>query len=153
MFTAATMAVSAQPMPAPAAPPVVSAKPRRYDEDEDEDDEFAPRRRRRDEDDDDFDDYDHPRHLRNRFTPHRGGMIMAMGLVALVGGMSFCLPAVVGPVAWAMGTWDLREIREGRMDPDGEGMTRAGQVCGIIASVLMIMGALVFALLFLSGMN
>jgi hypothetical protein len=39
-----------------------------------------------------------------------------------------------------MGSWDLREIREGRMDPEGEGMTRAGQVCGIVATILMLLG-------------
>ena len=153
LFIATTMAVSAQPIPAPAPPPAGAAKPRRYEEDDDED--LAPRRRRSrdDDDDDDFDEFHRPRHLRNRFMPHRGGMIMAMGLVALVGGLSFCLPAVVGPVAWALGTWDLREIREGRKDPEGESMTRAGQVCGIVASVLMILGALVFALMILSELN
>ena len=78
---------------------------------------------------------------------------MAMGLVALVGGLSFCLPAVVGPVAWALGTWDLREIREGRMDPEGESMTRAGLVCGIVATVLMILGGLVVVLMILADVN
>ena len=152
LFIAATMAVRAQPMPAPAPPPAGIVKPRRYEE-EDEDD-LAPRRRRsHDDDDDDFDDFHQPRHLRNRFSPHRGGMIMAMGLVALVGGLSFCLPAVVGPVAWALGTWDLREIREGRMDPEGESMTRAGLVCGIVATVLMILGGLVVVLMILADVN
>jgi hypothetical protein len=61
-------------------------------------------------------------------------MIMILGLVGLVGGMTMYIPLLLGPVAWILGSYDLREIREGRMDPTGEGMTRAGQVCGIVAT-------------------
>jgi hypothetical protein len=78
---------------------------------------------------------------------------MALGLVALVGGMSFCAPALIGPVAWALGSWDLREIRAGRMDPEGEGMTRAGQVCGIVASLILLLGTLFFCFLFMVDGN
>jgi hypothetical protein len=143
MFVATTTAVSAHPVPTSSAPPPAESRPRsksaRYDDDEDE----TPRRRRDLDDDDDLDDFHHPRRLRNRFTPHRGGMIMALGLVALVGGLSLCgVPAILGPVAWALGSWDLREIREGRMDPEGASMTQAGQVCGIVATVLLILGML-----------
>jgi hypothetical protein len=146
MFVATTTSVSAQPRPTEPAPAPAGStpksKPRRYDDDEDD----APRRRRDfdDDDDDDIDDFRDPRRLRNRFTPHRGGLILALGLVALAGGVSFCAPALIGPVAWALGSWDLREIREGRMDPEGEGMTRAGQVCGIVSTVLLILATLFF---------
>jgi hypothetical protein len=145
MFVATTTSVSAQPPPPPAGN-TPKPKPRRYDDDENE----TPRRRRDfdDDDDDDFEDFHHPRRLRNRFAPHRGGLIMALGLVALVGGMSLCgVPAVLGPVAWALGSWDLRKIREGRMDPEGASMTQTGQVCGIVATVLLILGAPIFCLL------
>ena len=153
MFVATTTTVSTQPLPtssaSPAAGSTEKSKPRRYD-----DDDETPRRRRDfDDDDDDFEDFHPPRRLRNRFTPHRGGLIMALGLVALVGGMSFCAPALIGPVAWALGSWDLREIRAGRMDPEGEGMTRAGQVCGIVASVMLLLGTLFFCLLFMVDGN
>jgi hypothetical protein len=149
MFVATTTTVSAQPVPTSSAPPPAGSteksKPRRYGDDENE----TPRRRRDlDDDDDDFGDFHHPRRLRNRLTPHRGGLIMALGLVALVGGISLCgVPALLGPVAWTLGSWDLREIREGRMDPEGTSMTQTGQVCGIVATVLLIVGALVFCLL------
>jgi hypothetical protein len=153
MFVATTTSVSAQPRPTSSAPPQAGgpekSRSRRYDDDENE----TPRRRRDlDDDDDDFEDFHHPRRLRNRFTPHRGGLIMALGLVALVGGMSLCgVPAVLGPVAWALGSWDLREIREGRMDPEGASMTQTGQVCGIVATVLLILGSVVFCLLMGAG--
>src|ERR1043166_5060884 len=127
MFVAQPTTVSAKPMPAASA----SAPKPRYDDESDE----LPRRRRRerefdDDEDDEFDDFGPRTRVRNRMPPHRGGMIMALGLVALVGGFSFCAPALLGPVAWVMGSWDLREMRDGRMDPEGEGLTRAGQICG-----------------------
>jgi len=69
--------------------------------------------------------------------PHRGGAVLALGILGLV----FCIlcgivSVVCGIVAWAMGSADLREMRAGRMDPSGESMTRAGMICGIIATVL-----------------
>jgi hypothetical protein len=147
-FVAASASVSSQPVPTTSTAPTKS-KPQRYQDDEDE----APRRRRYE--DDDYDDLDiHQRRgLRNRFAPHRGGLIMALGLIALVGGMSFCLPALIGPLAWAMGSWDLRAIRDGHMDPTGESMTRAGQVCGIVATVLLILAVPFFCLVILADMN
>jgi hypothetical protein len=141
MFVAASSSVTSQPLPS-ATP--TSPKPRPRVDDEDD----RPRRRR-DRDDDDFDDDDFDIHRRrrrgrnrNNFEPHRGGLIMALGLIALVGGMSFCMvPAVVGPIAWIMGSYDLRAIQDGRMDPEGESMTRAGRVCGIVATVLLVLAA------------
>jgi hypothetical protein len=143
------MSVSARPLPSALPPPPSAAKPRRYHDDEDD-----RQRRRRDRDDldeDDFDDFPDSRRFRQRYLPHRGGLIMALGLVALVGGLSICVPLFIGPIAWAMGTWDLREIREGRMDPEGTSMTQTGQVCGIVATVLLILS--VPFLCFVFGVN
>jgi uncharacterized membrane protein len=39
-------------------------------------------------------------------------------------------------------------MRSGRMDPEGQGSTRAGQICGMIATILAII-AIVFILFFL----
>jgi hypothetical protein len=141
MFVAATTTVSAEPMPAPPAESKRKSRPR-YDEDDEED---IPRRRSRRDDFDDDDDYDYDdirdrRRGRNRYPPHRGGIVLALGLVALVGGMSLYLPLLLGPVAWALGSWDLRAMREGNMDPDGISMTQAGQVCGIVATVMLVIG-------------
>jgi hypothetical protein len=145
-FVAQQSAVSATPLPAPAKPAASSdsspARSRRYDE---EDDNLDVRRRR-----DDEDDYDYPHHrpVRHDFAPHRGGLVMALGLVALVGGFAFCAPVIIGPVAWIMGTIDLRAMREGHMDPSGEGMTRSGQVCGIIATIFLLLGIGLVGLMF-----
>jgi hypothetical protein len=127
-FVASASAVSVAPAPPPAGPDSRgTARPPRYDDDDD----TRPRRRRFDDDDDD--DFDLPR-VRHDHAPHRGGLIMALGLVSLFGGLLF---TVLGPFAWFMGTKDLREIHAGRMDPAGESMTRAGQVCGIISSLIL----------------
>ena len=49
-------------------------------------------------------------------------------------------------MAWVMGSHDLAEMRAGRMDRSGEGLTQAGQVLGMILAVLWILlgvGALI----------
>ena len=51
--------------------------------------------------------------------------------------------APLGIVAWILGSKDLNSMAKGDMDPAGEGMTRAGKVLGIIATVLMGVGLLV----------
>ncbi len=44
----------------------------------------------------------------------------------------------LGIAAWVMGSGDLRKIQAGSMDPDGEGTTRAGWICGIIGTFLCL---------------
>ncbi|MBW3595810.1 MAG: hypothetical protein KY475_00890 [Planctomycetes bacterium] len=67
--------------------------------------------------------------------PHRGGLILALGILAFV----VACP-VLSFLAWTMGTADLREMREGRMDPSGMGRTQAGMVLGMLLSVAAIIG-------------
>jgi predicted RNA-binding Zn-ribbon protein involved in translation (DUF1610 family) len=71
---------------------------------------------------------------RGALAAHRGGMILAFGIIGLV----ICVP--FGIAAWVMGNNDLREIEAGRMDPSGEGLTRSGRIIGIIACCLAILG-------------
>jgi len=74
------------------------------------------------------------------YAPHRGGLILALGII----GLMVCAP--VGIVAWLMGNNDLREIRAGAMDPQGEGLTQAGRILGIIATVLMLISLVLIVL-------
>lgn len=67
---------------------------------------------------------------------HRGGMLLAFGIVGL-----FCC-IIFGILAWVMGSSDLKEMAEGRMDPAGEGLTKAGKILGIIGCVLNILAIL-----------
>jgi GYF domain 2 len=66
--------------------------------------------------------------------PHRGGLILTLGILGLV------LCHFLGIPAWIMGSADLKEIRAGRMDPAGQGLTQAGMIIGIIACVFMVIG-------------
>ena len=56
---------------------------------------------------------------------------------------------IFSPFAWSMGASDLREMRAGRMDNSGYGMTQAGVVLGIIGTILLIVAAvfIVFVML------
>jgi hypothetical protein len=101
----------------------------------------VPSRQRRDDDDDFDDEYDNVRPLRRTETTHRGGMILAIGIIALV------IPAtavICGPLAWILGNSDLAEIREGRMDPSGEAMVQAGRVLGMISTFFVVVVFLLF---------
>jgi hypothetical protein len=47
-----------------------------------------------------------------------------------------------------MGNNDLKEMRAGRMDPEGESNTNVGRICGMISTILHIVGLVVGCLLF-----
>jgi len=68
--------------------------------------------------------------------PHRGTMILVLGILGLVACQVFGIPA------WAMGRNDLAEMRAGRMDRSGEASTQAGMICGLISTILLIIGVL-----------
>ncbi len=110
-------------------------------DDDDEDDDDRPRRRKRfsrDDDEDDDDDDDRPRRSRRRrgyLAPHRGGTILALGIISF-----FFFAIILGPMAWIMGNNDLAEMRAGRMDREGESQTNAGRICGMIATFLWVGG-------------
>ena len=78
-------------------------------------------------------------------NPHRGTLILVFGILGLL------LCQVFGIVAWVMGSGDLKAMDAGTMDPSGRGLTQAGKICGMIATILMILailGALSFVALF-----
>jgi uncharacterized membrane protein YidH (DUF202 family) len=64
--------------------------------------------------------------------PHRGTMILVLGILGLV------LCVICGIIAWVMGNADLREMDAGRMDQTGRGLTQAGKICGMISVILNI---------------
>jgi predicted Zn finger-like uncharacterized protein len=72
------------------------------------------------------------RRRRADLQPHRGTLILVLGILSIV------VCGFLGPVAWIMGSHDLKEIRAGRMDPEGEGTTNGGRICGIIGTILMV---------------
>jgi hypothetical protein len=93
------------------------------------------------------DDYGRSVNYRRRdMMPHRGGMILTLGLLGIL------LCPLTSPFAWVMGNTDLVEIRNQRMDPDGEGLTQAGRILGIIGSIILILYICGFCLIVMMGM-
>jgi hypothetical protein len=77
--------------------------------------------------------------------PHRGTLILVLGILGLI----VCGPLAI--VAWILGSGDLKEMDAGMMDPAGRGNTQAGRICGIIGTILLIIGLLVAVLFFVFG--
>ena len=76
--------------------------------------------------------------------PHRGGVILTFGILSIVMPCGF----IFGPIAWVMANSDLQEIAAGRMDPIGEGLAKAGKICGIIGLCIFALGALFYCFIF-----
>ena len=74
---------------------------------------------------------------------------MAARLVLGILGLVSCIP--LGIAAWVMGNNDLAAIARGRMDPEGEGLTRAGKICGMVSVGLLVLGLMVWVLMFVSS--
>jgi hypothetical protein len=70
---------------------------------------------------------------RGRVEAHRGGAILALGIIGLV------LCQICGIIAWVMANTDLAKMKAGRMDRTGESMTQAGKILGIISAVLLVL--------------
>jgi len=66
-----------------------------------------------------------------RLAPHRGSVILVLGIIA-----------------WVMGNGDLREMDAGRMDPSGRGLTDAGRILGMTNVILSAVGILFYLAVF-----
>lgn len=79
-----------------------------------------------------------------RMEPHRGGVILALGLIGFFVFLPLCIVAIV------MGKADLKKMDAGLMDPTGRGSTNAGVILSwvaigitiaVIALICVLMGA------------
>jgi hypothetical protein len=77
--------------------------------------------------------------------PHRATTILVLGILSLI----VCAP--LGIFAWIMGNADLKAMETGTMDPAGRSNTNAGRICGIIGTVLLIVGVVGFLALVVLG--
>jgi hypothetical protein len=50
-----------------------------------------------------------------------------------------------------MGSGDLKQMDEGRMDDSGRSITNGGKICGMIATILLALGIIIWGGLFLLG--
>lgn len=76
-------------------------------------------------------------------APHRGTLILVLGIVSIA-----CSCFICGIIAWVMGNNDLKQMAAGMMDRTGEGLTKAGKICGIVSVILAIV-FIVFNLIFM----
>ena len=78
--------------------------------------------------------------------PHRGVLILVLGILGLVGcGIFTAIPA------WIMGSNDLKAMAAGTMDPSGRSMTNAGKICGMISTIITIIAVVLVAVLMALG--
>jgi hypothetical protein len=75
--------------------------------------------------------------------PHRGVVILILAIMSWV---TSCF--IFGAIAWAMGAGDIREMKMGRMDDSGLGLTQAGYILGMIHTVIGLLIILAFMLIF-----
>lgn len=87
---------------------------------------------------DDYEDDDRRGRDRPHYEePHRGGLMLALGIISIV------VCPVVGIAAWVMASNDMRAIEEGRMDPEGKQFTQVGKILGIVGTILFAIQMLV----------
>ena len=73
-----------------------------------------------------------------RSEPHRGALVLALGILSWVSCPLF------GVFAWMLGNADLRRMELGQMDPSGRELTQVGRILGMVHLLLMFA---VFAIL------
>ena len=76
--------------------------------------------------------------------PEQGQAVTAL----VLGILSIIVCQLLGPVAWKLGSDELRAIAEGRRSPDGMSMAQAGRITGIIGTCFLALGV-AFLLFFL----
>ena len=76
--------------------------------------------------------------------PHRGPVVLTLGILGLV----FNICGIPGILAWIFGSSDLKQMKAGLMDPEGEGITKAGYILGIIGTCLAALGIIAGILYF-----
>jgi len=74
-----------------------------------------------------------PPYFQGGREPHRGAIILVLGIIGIV------MVSFLGIFAWVMGRKDLAKMDAGQMDSEGRGLTMAGMICGIVATVIFIL--------------
>jgi hypothetical protein len=79
-----------------------------------------------------------------QFAP-RSGAVLTLGILSLV------VCSIMGPIAWSMGSEELRRIDTGLTPPEARGTVQAGRICGIIGTSFLILAGLFFLIGFLAA--
>ncbi len=67
-----------------------------------------------------------------------------VALVMSILGLAVC--AIGGPIGWYLGQQELNGIDAGLRDPSNRGTANAAKVIGIVATVMIVVGIVSFAL-------
>jgi len=91
------------------------------------------------------DEAEAPERFKRPLPGHRGGAVLAGGILSLLllpGAAAHSLVALpallLGGAAWRAGSADLRAQRAGLMDPRGAGLLRAGRWLGLAGALLAV---------------
>ena len=76
-----------------------------------------------------------------QLAPHRGTIVLVLGILSLV------VCQILGIFAWIMGNNDLKAMDAGTMNPEGRSITQIGKILGIIATVLLGLGVVIWILI------
>lgn len=71
-----------------------------------------------------------------RGKPHRGPMILGMGIASMLLVIPCFVGAILGIITWVYAQTDLREMKQGIRDPTGQTLTNAGRVLAIISCII-----------------
>jgi phage FluMu protein Com len=126
-----------------------TAEGENYDNDDRDDEDERPRRkkRRRDLDDDDID------LRRDHDQPHRGGLILGLGIGSII--VACLCPLIcwiLAAIAVNYANADKPKMERGIMDPTGMSMTTAGQICAYVGSVIGLINCIAGAALQMGDM-
>jgi hypothetical protein len=76
---------------------------------------------------------------------------LVLGILSIL-----CCP-ILGPIAWYIGSQELKNIAAGSADASGEGLARAGKILGIVGTIFIVFWILWIALwgglAFIQGMT
>lgn len=87
--------------------------------------------------------YPQPYVTPGRPTHPKAGLSLGLGLGGLLGSLMLCgVPLLLCPFAWAIGHRARKDIERSGGQLDGYEMARAGMICGIIGTVLLVLAVL-----------
>jgi hypothetical protein len=78
---------------------------------------------------------------------------MVLGIISLVGGLFCGLPILAAPFAWVIGGKAVAQIDAAPQMYSGRDQAKAGQILGIIGTVLLILGILSLAFFLVVGLS
>ncbi len=69
----------------------------------------------------------------------------------VLGILGIVVCGILAPFAWNMGQTEVRAIDEGRRPPENRSTANAGRILGIIGTVLLGLGLIIFIAVFVIG--